>query len=184
MGESYEDGKGGNRMGSKFVMADPRKCVGCKACMAACLVKHYVPGDIPVSRLNVVAYNGMTSPVACHHCADAPCAAACPTQALYKDGDRVGVRMERCIGCASCVTACPYGAVRIESGFGMHEFDGMHLGARASATVIKCDRCYDRTNGPACVEACTSHALRLVDQDQIDAALKKAGQAPVCETGA
>lgn len=156
-------------MGSKFVIADPRKCVGCKACMAACLVKHFVPGDVPIARLNVVRIGeDRTAPILCHHCENAPCAAACPTGALYKDGDRVGVRMDRCIGCRSCVVACPFGAVDVVERYDASKLGDLTIGAAPRAAVIKCDRCYDRPAGPACVEACTSFALSIVDQDMID----------------
>ena len=156
-------------MGNKFVIADPRKCVGCKACMAACLVKHYVPKDVPVARLNVVRVGERTAPIVCHHCENAPCAAACPTGALYNDGDRVAVRMERCIGCRSCVVACPYGAANVVERYDGQGLGGLTIGAAPKAAIIKCDRCYDRPEGPACVQACTSLALRIIDQDEIDA---------------
>ncbi|MCD8199983.1 MAG: 4Fe-4S dicluster domain-containing protein [Coriobacteriaceae bacterium] len=160
-------------MGSKFVIADPRKCVGCRACMAACLVKHYVPGDVPIARLNVVRAGDRTAPIVCHHCENAPCAASCPTGALYIDGDRVGVRIQRCIGCRSCVVACPYGAVNVVERYDSAAVGDLTVGASPKAAVIKCDRCYDRELGPCCVEACTSLAIRLVDQDEIEASQKK-----------
>jgi electron transport protein HydN len=46
---------------------------------------------------------------------------------------------------------------------------GLTVGAAPKAAVIKCDRCYDRPEGPACIQACTSLALRLIDQDEIEA---------------
>lgn len=159
-------------LGSKFVIADPRKCIGCKACMAACLVKHFVPGDVAIARLNVVRSGDRTAPIVCHHCENAPCAAACPTHALYNEGDRVVVRMERCIGCRSCVVACPYGAVNVVSRIDSGNLGGLRIGAAQNAAVIKCDRCVDREGGPACIEACTSKALRIVDQDDIDAQMQ------------
>ncbi|MCH4184866.1 MAG: 4Fe-4S dicluster domain-containing protein [Eggerthellaceae bacterium] len=156
-------------MGNTFVIADPRKCVGCKACMSACLVKHFVPGDVPVARLNVVQIGQYTAPILCHHCSNAPCAAACPTHALYNEGDRVAVRLDRCIGCRSCVVACPFGAVDVVDRYDTAHVGDLKIGTAPCAMVIKCDRCVDRPEGPACIQACTSHALRLVNQDEIDA---------------
>lgn len=149
--------------------------------MAACLVKHFVPGDVAIARLNVVRSNGRTAPIVCHHCENAPCANACPTQALYNEGDRVVVRMERCIGCRSCVLACPYGAVNVVSRMDSGNLGGLRVGAAQNATVVKCDRCVDRPTGPACIEACTSGALRIVDQDDIDAQMnaRRVGAAEV-----
>lgn len=159
-------------MGSKFVIANPRRCVGCKACMAACLVKHFVPGDVPVARLNVVQVGeGMTAPILCRHCEDAPCAAACPTGALYRDGDRVGVRLSQCIGCRSCVVACPFGAVTVVERYNAASLGDITVGAGPRAAVIKCDRCVDRRNGPACIEACTSNALQLISEESLSSSV-------------
>lgn len=102
-------------MGSKFVIADPGLCIGCQTCMAGCLLKHSVPGDVPKPRLNLITTLTISAPIVCHHCADAPCVASCPEGALYFDGARVAVKQERCIGCRSCVLACPYGAVEVVS---------------------------------------------------------------------
>lgn len=164
-------------MGNKFVLADPRKCVGCKACMAACLVKHYVPGDVPIARLNVVKVGERQAPILCHHCENAPCAAACPTGAVYNIGDRVAVNLSRCIGCRSCVVACPYGAVDVVERYDAERLGDLVVGAVPRAAVIKCDRCVDRPQGPACVGACTSDALHIVDSDEIAVSVARCKQA-------
>ncbi|MEG1434347.1 MAG: 4Fe-4S binding protein [Gordonibacter sp.] len=97
----------------KFVMADPSVCIGCKTCLAACLVRHDVSNDVAVPRLALVTTRTISAPVGCHHCAEAPCADACPTGCLYVDDEHVGVYPDKCIGCRNCVLACPYGAVDI-----------------------------------------------------------------------
>ncbi|WP_368041264.1 4Fe-4S dicluster domain-containing protein [Gordonibacter massiliensis (ex Traore et al. 2017)] len=97
----------------KLVIADPGTCIGCKTCMAACLMRHDVPNDVPVPRLTLVTTRTISAPVGCHHCAEAPCADACPTGCLYTDDEHVGVHPDKCIGCRNCVLACPYGAVDI-----------------------------------------------------------------------
>lgn len=102
-------------MGSKFVIADPGLCIGCQTCMAGCLLKHSAPGDVAKPRLNLITTLTISAPIVCHHCADAPCVASCPEGALYFDEGRVAVKQERCIGCRSCVLACPYGAVDVVS---------------------------------------------------------------------
>ena len=65
-------------MGSKFVIADPGLCIGCQTCMAGCLLKHSVPGDVAKPRLNLITTLTISAPIVCHHCADAPCVASCP----------------------------------------------------------------------------------------------------------
>lgn len=48
----------------------------------------------------------------CRKCVDAPCANACPKQALEKqDSGTVKRYNMRCIGCKSCVLACPFGVL-------------------------------------------------------------------------
>ena len=51
-------------------------------------------------------------PMLCMHCENPPCVEACPTEgATYKREDGiVVVDKEKCIGCKSCIMACPYGA--------------------------------------------------------------------------
>ena len=154
-------------MGSKFVVADPGLCIGCQTCMAGCVLKHSVPGDTPKPRLNLITTLSVSAPIVCHHCADAPCAAACPQGALYQDDGRVAIRQERCIGCRSCVLACPYGAVEIVTEQGAAPLGGLKLSTTPKATIIKCDLCVDREGGPACVAACPTGGLMLMDEDEI-----------------
>jgi carbon-monoxide dehydrogenase iron sulfur subunit len=68
---------------------------------------------------------------------------------------------DKCIGCKFCLAVCPFGAIDITG-------DGM--------AVVKCDLCIERTKAgqePACVEACPTEALRLVDDKQLSAAKRK-----------
>lgn len=171
-------------MGNRSVVADPRKCVSCKSCMAACAAKHSVEGDVAQARLRVVQVNrSLTSPVLCRHCADAPCASACPAGALFQDVEqaRVGVDMSRCIGCRSCVAACPYGAVSLVSRGREALLGESLLAVGPRAVVVKCDRCADREGGPACVEACGFNALCIVERGELGKIIarfdKKPGEA-------
>ena len=213
----------------KLVIADPGTCIGCKTCMAACLMRHDAPGDVPVPRLTLVTTRTISAPVGCHHCAEAPCADACPTGCLYTDDEHVGVHPEKCIGCRNCLLACPYGAVDIVTrpAPSEPEADECHPerarrveGSRAAtagsatadaardpstpalrasaqddnrqpatakaskpsardrakakkrrrklSTVIKCDLCVDHADGPACVAACPTKALRLIDPQMLE----------------
>jgi carbon-monoxide dehydrogenase iron sulfur subunit len=60
-------------------------------------------------------------------------------------GDKVTVDAEKCIGCWTCIIACPYGALSRDAN---------------SRTVIKCDLCPEREI-PACVLNCPNEALVL-----------------------
>lgn len=161
-------------MSNRFVIADPDRCIACGTCMAACIMKHDVKGDIAAPRLNVVVASDTTAPVACHHCVDAPCAAACPTGALYPDAShtRVAVDESKCIGCRSCVMACPFGAATVATVEVPVKMGDLLIGARTKAFAVKCDLCVDRAGGPACVEACPTKGLRVVDQDTLTESLR------------
>ena len=154
-------------MSGQFVQADPGLCISCQTCMAGCMNKHSVPGDLPKARLNVVQTLTVSAPIACHHCVDAACVNACPEGALYYDGDRVGIRQKRCIGCRNCVQACPFGAVEVVPQDNVQMLGGIPVSGSKKSFLVKCDLCYDREAGPACVEACPTKALRLVDKEEM-----------------
>ena len=53
------------------------------------------------------------APRQCWHCAQAPCVEVCPAGAMRRDAGTglVWVDASRCVGCWTCVLACPFGAV-------------------------------------------------------------------------
>ena len=86
--------------------------------------------------------------IACMHCPDAPCVAACPSACIAKDPETNLTIFDNtnCIGCHSCAMACP---------FGIPSFN-------EEGKMQKCDGCAVRIqNGlePACVRACPAGAL-------------------------
>jgi len=133
---------------------DQRKCIGCHACTVACKAEHDVPigvyrtwvkyiekGEFPNSRRYFLVNR-------CNHCDNAPCVAICPTKALFKRKDGiVDFDSSRCIGCKSCMQACPYDALYIDPD---------------SHTAAKCNYCAHRTEvglEPACVVVCPEQAI-------------------------
>jgi len=100
--------------------------------------------------------------ISCRHCAKAPCAEVCPTQAIIQRPDGiVVVNPADCIGCKVCLEACP---------FGIPQFN-------ADGIMQKCDMCLDRIeNGqtPICVATCPTQALRWGRPEEMTASwLKK-----------
>jgi Fe-S-cluster-containing dehydrogenase component/formate-dependent nitrite reductase membrane component NrfD len=133
---------------------DQRKCIGCHACTVACKAEHDVPigvyrtwvkyierGEFPNARRSFLVNR-------CNHCDDAPCVTICPTRALYKRPDGiVDFDSSRCIGCKSCMQACPYDALYIDPN---------------THTAAKCNYCAHRTElglEPACVVVCPERAI-------------------------
>ena len=160
--------KGGGVMSNDYVVADPIVCIGCQTCMAACLSKHDMKNDIAKPRLNVVSTRAISTPVLCRHCEDALCAAACPTGALYMDNTnkRVAVNPENCIGCLNCVTSCPYGAVKTMPKVTQLKIGKVVVHEDTRTMVVKCDLCWDREDGPACVSACPTGGLVFVHKPE------------------
>jgi Fe-S-cluster-containing dehydrogenase component/formate-dependent nitrite reductase membrane component NrfD len=104
-------------------------------------VKYIEKGEFPNTRRYFLVNR-------CNHCDDAPCVAICPTRALYKRSDGiVDFDASRCIGCKSCMQACPYDALYIDP---------------YSQTAAKCNYCAHRTEvglEPACVTVCPERAI-------------------------
>ena len=143
---------------NRFIMADPEKCIGCRTCEVACMMSHQSSAapDAFTSRIRVVKGNAFTTAVGCHQCEDAPCANVCPTQAIRRAAGAWLVEQSRCIGCKSCMVACPFGAMQVRV-------------VEDRVQALKCDLCAHREGGPACVEACPTHALRCIDPARLRA---------------
>ena len=143
---------------NRFILADPEKCIGCRTCEVACMMSHQSSAT-PVaftSRIRVVKGATFTTAVGCHQCEDAPCANVCPTGAIHRAAGAWRVEQARGIGCKSCMVACPFGAMQVRV-------------VEDRVQALKCDLCAHREGGPACVEACPTHALRCIDPARLRA---------------
>jgi anaerobic carbon-monoxide dehydrogenase iron sulfur subunit len=149
----------------KEVVVHPERCVGCMQCMLVCATAHSRTKQLfsatqetpqPKPRVHVGAGRYDEGfPNRCRHCDPAPCQIACLTGAIFRDAATatVHVNPDRCINCASCAMACPYGVIRF------HEQCDAPPG---KTTAVKCDNCNARVSQgliPACVEGCKTGAL-------------------------
>jgi len=148
---------------AKRVLVDLDRCIECGSCAAACSVGHAHVPAIQFARAGVALL-----PVVCRQCQAAPCVDACPAEAMIRDDDGVvRRRLFRCIGCGSCVRACPFGVIPTQlAGTPAAKYTPDRLSGHQAA---KCDLCFDRTaaaNGtePRCVAACPSGALMYLDE--------------------
>jgi electron transport protein HydN len=156
---------------NRFVIAEPNECIGCRTCEVACVLAHPIEDGItqvltPATfkpRLKLVRNRTITAPVQCRQCENAPCVNACPTKALVYSMGTVQLLQERCIGCQTCVIACPFGVVDVTS-VPVRQQNLGPLSVRTSVSAMhKCDLCIDRADGPACIPACPTKALFLVE---------------------
>jgi Fe-S-cluster-containing dehydrogenase component/formate-dependent nitrite reductase membrane component NrfD len=147
---------------------DQRTCIGCHACTVACKTEHQVP--LGQFRTWVKYVDSGTFPdstrdfavMRCNHCTDAPCVKICPTTALFKRDDGiVDFDSERCIGCKSCMQACPYDAIYIDAD---------------TNTAAKCNFCAHRVDAglePACVTVCPTHSIWVGDLDDNESGISR-----------
>jgi molybdopterin-containing oxidoreductase family iron-sulfur binding subunit len=100
------------------MVIDTRRCVGCRACVAACKAENKTPPDVSYMVVLEDAMGEHTDdrPLflakPCFQCQEPPCVPVCPVGATFKrerDGIVV-VDYGRCIGCRYCIVACPYQA--------------------------------------------------------------------------
>lgn len=176
---------------NRFIACEPNKCIGCRTCEIACAVAHasiagaecLQPQNF-APRLRLVTTARTSTPVTCHQCDDAPCLNACPVNALVYSHDSVQVDRNLCVGCKSCVIACPFGIMEVVKVSAQRTFAGLELSAGARTEPHKCDLCLGRDAGPACVEVCPTKALHLMDDDAMQATLSQRQQRAAVETAA
>ena len=160
-----------------FVIADPDKCIGCRTCMIGCVVAHsdedifyQNPDEINFNpKLSVIKTKEVSAPIQCRHCEDAPCAKACPNGGIVRVGNTIKINEENCIGCKTCMLACPIGAIDIVT---LKDVDEGNLCFRERMTANKCDFCIESPEGPACVNVCPTKAFTIVKDEDIDSKVK------------
>lgn len=126
---------------NRFIMANSQQCLGCHACEIACVMAHNDEQHVLSQhhfhpRITVIKHQQQRSAVTCHHCEDAPCARSCPNGAISHVDDSIQVNQQKCIGCKSCVVACPFGTMQIV-------LTPVAAG-KVKATAHKCDLCAGR----------------------------------------
>ncbi|BDY05848.1 4Fe-4S dicluster domain-containing protein [Ferrimonas sp. YFM] len=165
-----------------IIYADAERCLGCHSCELACAVAHgggslveAVRERKPLhSRTKVVVSDQVMMPMQCRQCENAPCTMVCPTGACRQQDGQVQITEESCVGCKLCVMVCPFGAITVRRD-GHRQADG----SNNQGVALKCDLCRDwraqtGKSDPACVEACPTKAIRLVEMKAYRTALIQA----------
>lgn len=174
---------------------DLKKCMGCQTCATSCKLANNMPVG---AWWNIVYTEGGTTidtvsgvypdcaiqhyPKACQHCAVPACVPVCPSGASYKDAETgiVYADTEICIGCKSCMEACPYD-VRVfyddEPTYSL----GFAVGNEGILehivnTAEKCTLCYNLIEAdeePMCVQSCVGYARYFGDIDDPGSEISK-----------
>jgi formate dehydrogenase iron-sulfur subunit len=161
-------------------LIDVSRCIGCKACQAACLewndLREEVgvnvgvydnPHDLTANSWTLMRFSEVEQPNGdlewlirkdgCMHCEDPGCLKACPAPGAivqYSNGI-VDFVSENCIGCGYCVKGCPFDIPRISA---------------ADHKAYKCTLCSDRVavgQAPACAKACPTQAIYFGSKDDM-----------------
>jgi molybdopterin-containing oxidoreductase family iron-sulfur binding subunit len=174
---------------------DLSRCIGCRRCVYGCVEEnnqsrspqtHWITvlemdkekgvdledADAYYDHETVPAPGKFYMPVACQHCENPPCTKVCPVGATWKEKDGIVViDYNWCIGCRSCISACPYGARRFNWGEPEISKDELnpvteYLGnrPRKRGVVEKCTWCIQRVRKglyPKCVEVCPVGARKF-----------------------
>lgn len=183
---------------TKYGMAiDTKRCMGCNMCSMACRVDHNLPNEVLYStavtdggdhfRVPTGSYpNNLKMKfytMACQHCDNPACVEVCPTGAAYKreEDGLVLIDNEKCIGCKSCIAACPYEGVRTllaaDPAYPLDFQIGDHrTQEHIPNTVEKCTFCVERLDNserPLCVDLCPAVARYFGDLDDSASEISK-----------
>jgi carbon-monoxide dehydrogenase iron sulfur subunit len=143
----------------KILIVDHEKCTGCRLCELVCSVFHTGASNPSRSRIRVIKWEnvGFYLPMTCQNCETSFCTEVCPTKACHKDQEngRVLIDEDKCIGCKTCIIACPFG----------HPFFDIK-----ERVTKKCDFC---DGDPQCVAFCDMKAVDYVDADKVQMAKRR-----------
>jgi Fe-S-cluster-containing hydrogenase component 2 len=155
------------------IFPDPTLCIGCLTCEVICSQVHKQQGLSDVPRIRIfndpvtkvdpviqAAYpdRGQFHQEPCLQCPTAECLYVCPVDALQvepKTGARF-IKEETCVSCGRCNEACIFPVSSEATATNQLTFN-QHSRITYDAdkdTFAKCDLCYWREGGPACVERC------------------------------
>lgn len=153
-------------MPTGLLVVNEAKCTGCQRCEINCTLVNDGSVSSDMSRVkvtrNLMDHNGhgmyqgdwVYFPDTCRQCEDPACGNACPVQAIYSDDKGVKlVDEKKCIGCGSCVAACPWNMPTVNPD------------TEKSSKCILCE---------TCIKGCPTGALKIVPWDKVTAAAQEA----------
>jgi formate dehydrogenase iron-sulfur subunit len=172
-------------MSKKGYLYDGTRCIACRGCQVACKQWNQLPAEKTTFFAQDGGYQnppGLTANTwnliefkekggrddmewlfrrrSCNHCTDAACIEACPVEPVkamtrHPEYGTVYVNQELCIGCGSCVEACPFGIPQLDEDL---------------AKSFKCRACLDRVESgkvTACATTCPTGAVAFGSRDRL-----------------
>lgn len=135
----------------KRVYVNEEWCLGCHLCEYNCAFANSGKDDMAKlkgikinPRIQVEEHEDVCFAVNCRHCEEPLCVKSCISGALSVHDGVIEIDQNKCVGCYTCIMACPYGAV-VPSDEGV---------------IQKCELCIKNSCGePACVKGCPNHAI-------------------------
>lgn len=136
----------------KRVYVNEAWCLGCHLCEYYCAFANSGQGDMVKAlkgieihpRIRIEEKGNVSFAVSCRHCDEPLCMKSCITGALTRKEGVISIDEGKCVGCYTCILACPYGAI-------MPGEEGV---------VEKCELCTkNQTEAPACVLGCPNQAI-------------------------
>lgn len=169
------------RPGSKGVLHDVTRCIGCRQCETACNKVNELPApQTPFDDLKVLDISRRTDAETytvvnrfdtasggasqfvkkqCNHCLEPACASACFVKAFSKsETGAVVYDASVCVGCRYCMVACAFNIPA-------YEYD-----EPLTPRVTKCTLCQPRIEKgllPGCVESCPKEALTFGTREDL-----------------
>jgi formate hydrogenlyase subunit 2 len=162
---------------SGVIFPDPTLCIGCLTCEVRCSQVHEAAGLSNVPRIRIfkdpdvkvdpavqAAYpdRGQFHQEPCLQCPTAECLYVCPVNALQvepRTGARV-IREDACVSCGRCNEACIFPVDDLAKAVNLLTSDPTPPQTSritydpVKDTFAKCDLCFFRDEGPACVQSC------------------------------
>lgn len=136
-----------------MLLINPDKCTGCGLCEAFCSFRAERAVGPAKARITVCRWEeeGVFIPFTCLQCERPVCLEVCPVGAIRRNSATRAMEIDqgRCLGCKTCVMACPFGGVAFD---------------RDRGTAVKCDLCQ---GAPECAKICPTGAIQYVRDERV-----------------
>ncbi|MGE4467236.1 4Fe-4S dicluster domain-containing protein [Sphaerochaeta sp.] len=136
----------------KRIYVNEQWCLACHLCEYYCAYANSGLHDMVQAlkdkplypRIQVEQKGTVSFAVNCRHCSEPLCLKSCIAGAISQKDGLIVIDQDKCVGCYSCIMACPYGA----------------LMPSESGVMQKCELCATNSHGlPVCVQGCPNQAI-------------------------